>query len=229
MTVWPQKKVEEIAEKVGMGPFGSSIKVSTFVNEGVPIISSQHLSGVSVDVFKSFNFISEQHAEKLRNSLVFKGDVIFTHAGNIGQAAYIKNDCPFERLIVSQRQFYLRPDQSKILPAFLAYFFKTRLGQHLLLANASQVGVPAIARPVSYLKTIKIPVPSLDEQRAIVHQLELIDQKIELNHQMNETLEEIAQTIFKDWFVDFGPTRRKMEGATDPAIILGGLSPPLPR
>ncbi len=223
MIVWPQKKIEEIAEKIGMGPFGSSIKVETFVDAGIPIISGQHLFGVSVDFSKDFNFISEEHAEKLKNSLVSRGDVIFTHAGNVGQAAYIKNDCPFERLIISQRQFYLRPDQSKILPAYLAYFFKTRQGQHLLLANASQVGVPAIARPVSYLKTIKIPVPRLKEQKAIVHQLETIDQKIELNQQMNKTLESMAQAIFQDWFVDFGPTRRKMEGATDPDVILGGV------
>ena len=50
-----------------------------------------------------------------------------------------------------------------------------------------------------------------------------LDDKIELNRRMNETLEAMAQAIFRDWFVDFGPTRRKIEGATDPVEIMGGL------
>ncbi len=53
--------------------------------------------------------------------------------------------------------------------------------------------------------------------------LDHLDEKIELNRQMNETLELMAQAIFRDWFVDFGPTRRKLEGATDPLTIMGGL------
>lgn len=52
-----------------------------------------------------------------------------------------------------------------------------------------------------------------------------LDDKIELNRRMNETLEAMAQAIFRDWFVDFGPVRRKLEGATDPVAILGGLMP----
>ena len=50
-----------------------------------------------------------------------------------------------------------------------------------------------------------------------------LDDKIELNRRMNETLEAMARAIFKDWFVDFGPTRRKLAGLTDPTEIMGGL------
>ena len=81
-----------------------------------------------------------------------------------------------------------------------------------MLANASQVGVPSIAQPVTYLRTIGVPLPSLPEQRAIAHILSTLDDKIELNRRMNETLEAMAQALFKDWFVDFGPVRAKMEG-----------------
>ncbi len=55
--------------------------------------------------------------------------------------------------------------------------------------------------------------------------LSALDDKIELNRRMNETLEAMAQAIFRDWFVDFGPVRRKLEGATDPVAIMGGLTP----
>jgi len=57
-----------------------------------------------------------------------------------------------------------------------------------------------------------IPVPPLSEQKAIAHILGSLDDKIELNRRMNETLEAMARAIFKDWFVDFGPTRAKIEG-----------------
>lgn len=86
---WRETSIGEIAEKIAMGPFGSSIKVETFVSDGVPIISGQHLHGFRVDDAPGFNFVTEEHARKLANANVQKGDVVFTHAGNIGQAAYI--------------------------------------------------------------------------------------------------------------------------------------------
>ncbi len=209
---WKSCKVEEIAEKVAMGPFGSSIKVDTFVHNGIPIISGQHLHGSRVDDTPGFNFVTPEHAEKLANANVVRGDIIFTHAGNIGQVAYIPEDSEFSRYVISQRQFYLRCNRSKALPEFLTFFFKSPEGQHKLLANASQVGVPSIAQPVTYLRSIEVPVPLLSEQRAIAHILGTLDDKIELNRCMNETLEAMARAIFKDWFVDFGPVRAKMEG-----------------
>lgn len=86
---WRQVKIDDLAEKVAMGPFGSSIKVETFTPSGVPIISGQHLHGFRVNDDAKFNFISEEHAGRLRGANVQRGDVIFTHRGNIGQVAYI--------------------------------------------------------------------------------------------------------------------------------------------
>lgn len=63
-----------------------------------------------------------------------------------------------------------------------------------------------------YVSQYKIQIPSLSEQQAIAHVLESLDNKIELNSQMSETLEEMAQALFKSWFVDFDPVRAKMEG-----------------
>ena len=103
-------------------------------------------------------------------------------------------------------------------------FFKSREGQHQLLANMSQVGVPSIARPVTYLRTIDIPLPPLSEQRAIAHILGTLDDKIELNRRMNETLEAMARALFKSWFVNFDPVRAKMEGRWRRGESLPGLS-----
>ena len=220
---WRTATIEDIAEKVAMGPFGSSIKVETFVPEGVPIISGQHLRGFRVDDAPGFNFISHEHAERLANANVKRGDIVFTHAGNIGQAAYVPGDSEFEKYVISQRQFYMRCDPAKALPEFVTMYFNSHEGQHQLLANASQVGVPSIAQPVTYLRTIEIPLPPLSEQRAIAHVLGTLDDKIELNRRMNETLEEMARALFKSWFVDFEPVRAKMEGRWRRGESLPGL------
>ena len=157
---WQRPTIDDIADKVAMGPFGSSIKVETFVIEGVPIISGQHLHGFRVNDAPGFNFISREHAQRLANANVMRGDIVFTHAGNIGQAAYIPENSKFERYVISQRQFYMRCDRSKAIPEFVALYFKSPEGQHQLLANTSQVGVPSIARPVTYLRTIGMGIIS---------------------------------------------------------------------
>lgn len=219
---WPIVRIEDIAEKIAMGPFGSNIKVETFVDAGVPVISGAHLRGVRLED-GDFNFVTDEHAERMKNSNVYRGDVIFTHAGNIGQVAYIPPNSQYERYVISQRQFYLRCDLNKADPAFISYFFHSNEGQHKLLANASQTGVPSIARPSSYLKTIELSLPPLTEQRAIAHILGTLDDKIELNRRQNETLEAMARALFKAWFVDFEPVRAKMEGRWRRGETLPGL------
>ena len=206
-----------------MGPFGSSIKIETFVPDGVPVISGQHLHSFRVDDVPGFNFISPEHAQRLANANVRRGDIVLTHRGTIGQVAYIPADSQFRQYVVSQSQFYVRCDSSKAIPVFVVLYLKSPEGQHQLLANTSQVGVPSIAQPVTYLRTVRIPLPPLSEQRAIVHVLGTLDDKIELNRRMNETLEAMARAIFKSWFVDFEPVRAKMEGRWQRGESLLGL------
>lgn len=197
-------RIADIAEKVAMGPFGSNIKVETFVPAGVPIISGAHLKGFYVEE-DSFNYITEEHAQRLKNSIVYPGDIIFTHAGTVGQAAMIPYNCHYPYYMISQRQFYLRCDKKKVLPEYLVYYFHSHEGQGKLLSNVSQVGVPSIAQPSSFLKKIEVPLPSLETQRRIVGILDSFTKKIEVNDQINRNLEEQAKTIFKSWFIDFEP------------------------
>ena len=211
-TEWSIETVGEIAEKVGMGPFGSSIKVETFVPYGVPIISGRHLHSSRVDDSPGFNFITNEHAKRLANANVQRGDIVLTHRGNLGQVAYIPVTSKFPRYVISQSQFYLRCNRSKAIPEFVAMYFKSPEGRHQLLANSSQVGVPSIAKPVTYLRTVEIPLPPLPEQHAIAHILGTLDDKIETNRRINEILEEIARALFKSWFVDFDPVRAKAKG-----------------
>ena len=146
---WPTATILDVAEKVAMGPFGSNIKVSTFVPEGVPIISGNHLRGYFLEE-PEFNYITEEHAERLKNSIVY------------------------DRYVLSQRQFYLRCDETKVVPEFLLMFFHSASGQHELLSYANQTGVPSIAQPASNLKKIPFKCPPMQEQlmwREQVHPL----------------------------------------------------------
>ena len=170
---WPTATILDVAEKVAMGPFGSNIKVSTFVPEGVPIISGNHLRGYFLEE-PEFNYITEEHAERLKNSIVYPYDLVFTHAGNIGQVAMIPDECKYDRYVLSQRQFYLRCDETKVVPEFLLMFFHSASGQHELLSYANQTGVPSIAQPASNLKKIPFKCPPMQEQlmwREQVHPL----------------------------------------------------------
>jgi type I restriction enzyme S subunit len=156
---WTVKSIEEVSSRVAIGPFGSSIKVETFVSDGMPVISGQHLHGLMLED-SIFNFITQAHAERLKNSLVQRGDVVFTHAGNIGQVAFIPEHSRYERYIISQRQFFMRCDLSQVTPSFVTFYFKSHEGQHRLLANTSSSGVPSIARPVTNLRSIRLTIPS---------------------------------------------------------------------
>ena len=158
-------KVGDIAEKVAMGPFGSNIKVSTFVESGVPIISGNHLRGFYLEE-PEFNYITEEHAERLKNSTVYADDIIFTHAGNIGQVAMIPHSSKYNRYVLSQRQFYLRCNTDLVVPEYVLFFFHSAEGQHELLSYANQTGVPSIAQPASNLKKIPLPLPSIEAQKA---------------------------------------------------------------
>lgn len=106
-------------------------------------------------------------------------------------------------------------------PRFLYYSLVAQKPQLLEWVTSAGHGTGVLE--TDRLKSLPIPIIPRSEQSRIVETFASIDDKIELNWRMNETLEAMAQAIFRDWFVDFGPTRRKLEGATDPAEIMGGL------
>ena len=187
-----------------MGPFGSRIKAENFVTEGVPIIKGGQLHGAYISD-SGFDFLTPEKAEELKSSQAYRGDLVITHRGTIGQVSIIPHDSLYEKYIVSQSQLKVSFDKTKVNPYFVNYFFRSHLGQHRLLANASQVGVPAIAKASTSVKAIMVPCPSLEEQNKVVGYLKNLDDKIELNRQVNETLEAMAQALFKSWFVDFDP------------------------
>lgn len=137
--------------------------------------------------------------------------VVTGRYGTIGQVFFVKEDFwPLNTTL------YVRDFKGND-PRFAYYFLGTLEWQKF----NDKSGVPGINRNDAHREIVR--VPDLSTQRAIAEILASLDDKIELNRRMNETLEAMAQAIFRDWFVDFGPTRRKIDGATDPVEIMGGL------
>lgn len=191
---WNYLSIGEIAEKVAMGPFGSNIKVSTFVESGVPIISGNHLRGYFLEE-PSYNYITEAHADKLKNSIVYPKDIVFTHAGNIGQVAMISDGCEYPYYVLSQRQFYLRCNTMMIAPEYVLLFFHSKQGQHELLSYANQTGVPSIAQPASNLKKICLPIPPISEQKKWLLVVEPIIAMYQNNYQETKRLSILRDTL----------------------------------
>ena len=225
MKEWKIYKIADIVDEISMGPFGSNIKVENFISEGIPVLNGSNLQGYRLNE-DSFNYVSEEKANSLGKANAYRGDVVITHRGTLGQIIYIPNDSKYERYVISQSQFRLKLKKEIVRPDFLVYYFHTAIGQHKILMNASQVGVPALARPTSTFREVTLPIPPMDFQNKIMDILLSIDEKLTINKQINDNLELQAQNIFNHYFID-NPIElgSYSEGVlTDIAVYLNGLA-----
>lgn len=212
---WPEFTIDEIKAPtkgaIAMGPFGSRIKAENFVDSGVPVLKGGNLHGAYIND-SDCDFLTEEKADELKSSVVYEGDIVITHRGTIGQVSIVSDESKYPRYVVSQSQLKISLDKTKVNPYYVNYYLRSRLGQHQLLSFASQVGVPAIAKASTSVKQIRVPCPPLTIQGKIVDFIRAIDRKLTNNSSVNQTLEEMAQAIFKSWFVDFDPVKAKMNG-----------------
>ena len=203
---WGVGTIEQIASKekhsLSTGPFGSNITKDNFIPSGVPVIRVENLTAYRF-LDTDFVFVSEKKADELSSSVAKANDIVVTHRGTLGQVGIVPTKGEYTRYVVSQSGMKLTCDTAKVDPHFVFYWLKSLKGQRELLKNTSQTGVPAIAQPLSSLRKAMLPIPPLSEQQAIAKILSDLDSKIELNQEMNKTLESIAQAIFKHWFIDF--------------------------
>ena len=191
-------RVADLIDEIAMGPFGSNIKVSCFVDSGVPVLNGSNLEGFSLSE-KAFRFVTKEKADSLNKANAHRGDIVITHRGTLGQIAFIPQDSRYDRYVISQSQFRVRCND-KVLPEYLVYYFHTPIGQHKLLSNASQVGVPALARPSSTFQQIEVVLPELSIQKRVVEIISTIQKKIANNQELNDNLADLLQTVYQDRF-----------------------------
>ena len=195
--------IAELIDEIAMGPFGSNIKVECFVDDGIPVLNGSNLNGFFLTE-NSFRYVTEEKADSLGRANAHRGDIVITHRGTLGQIVCIPETSKYDRYVISQSQFRVRCNE-KVLPEYLVYYFHTTIGQHKLLSNASQVGVPALARASTTFQKIEVEIPDIDTQRKVVLILNLLEKKISINNSINKNLEQQAQALFKSWFLDYEP------------------------
>lgn len=178
--------VSDLIDEIAMGPFGSNIKVDCFVDEGIPVLNGSNLEGFELSE-KSFRYVTEEKADSLKRANAHKGDVVITHRGTLGQIIYIPQTAQRDRYVISQSQFRIKCNEN-VLPEYFVYYFHTPVGQHKLLSNASQVGVPALARPSSTFQKIEIELPDLETQKKVVKLIDSFQGQIKINTEINDNL-----------------------------------------
>jgi|GEM_PF-94453 len=180
------------------------------IGEGVPYLTSKNIGQGELKLDK-LDFISEESFEKLfpENSKATRrprpGDVLFGIIGTFGNSYLYKEGDYFG---FSSSIGLLRPDPEKLDSEYLYYVvssevFKSNHANHNAGSVQGYTNIPTV-------KSLPIPLPPLAEQKRVSKILKSLDEKIKLNRQANQTLEHIAQAIFKSWFVDFDPTRAKI-------------------
>ncbi len=189
------------------GPFGSNLVSRDYREFGVPVIRGQNMAGRWVG--GEFAYVSEEKAHSLTANLARGGDIVFTQRGTLGQVSLVPG-ADDERYLISQSQMKLSVNPDLADPLFYYYVFSSPAQREHIRLSAIQTGVPHTN--LGILRSTEILIPPLEEQRAVGRILGALDDKIELNHRMNETLESIAGTLFRSWFVDFDPVLARVEG-----------------
>ena len=216
-------RIADLIDEIAMGPFGSNIKVSCFVDSGVPVLNGSNLEGFSLSE-KTFRYVTREKADSLNKANAHRGDIVITHRGTLGQIVFIPQDSKYDRYVISQSQFRVRCND-KVLPEYLVYYFHTPIGQYKLLSNASQVGVPALARPSSTFQQIEVVLPELSIQKRVVEIISTIQKKIANNQELNDNLEQQAQSCFQELFVDNADPEWATGTISDLGTVVGGSTP----
>ena len=206
---WRNVALGDVCTKIGSGATPRGGK-DVYLDHGpYTLIRSQNVynDGFHRD---GLAFIGEGHASELQNVEVFEDDVLLNITGDsVARVCQVGQDVLPAR--VNQHVAIIRPDSVNLDAGYLRYYLTSPEMQTLLLSWAGSGGTRN-ALTKGMIESLEIPLLPLPEQRSIAHVLGTLDDKIELNRQMNQTLEEMARATFQDWFVDFGPVRAKLEG-----------------
>ena len=177
---------------------------SDYCESGVPFYRSKEIiekskgNNISTELF-----ISEDKFEAIKNKFGAPepGDILLTSVGTLGVPYLVKNEDHF--YFKDGNLTWFRNFSDQIMPKYLHLWFTSALAKRQI--DEITIGSTQQALTISSLKSLMLKVPPLSQQKAISHILGSLDDKIELNRQMNETLEAMAQALFKSWFVDFDP------------------------
>lgn len=192
---------------------GFAFKSTDWRDSGIPVVKIANVKDGHL-VMDGCSFVSQQVADVAQEFALREGDILIAMTGYIGDIALVRDsDLP---AVLNQRvgRFFVS-DPRRLDRPFLFYLLR----ESGIRKEIESLGYGSAQPNVSpsLIQGVTIPLPPLREQRAIAAILGALDDKIELNRKMSATLEAMARTLFKSWFVDFDPVRAKAEGR-DPGL-----------
>ena len=174
------------------------LKKSEYLKEGYAIINGEQIINGKVD-WKNVGRIPKERYDESPEIMLKSGDILMTKDGTIGKIALIEN-LP-EHATVASGVFVIRKQSPRLKQKYLYYFFKSHYFNYLIKSRTEGSVIPHLYQR-DFIE-MEIPLPEPNEQENISKLLTKLDNKIDLLRRQNETLEAIAQTLFKRWFVDF--------------------------
>lgn len=203
---WKEMKISDLVEVIGGGTPKTTI--SEYWNGTIPWLSVKDFNTGNRFVYNTEKCISEIGLNNSSTKMLDKGEIIISARGTVGALAQLGKSMAFNQSCYGLRANSITSND------FIYYSLKNIMGS--IKQNTHGSVFDTITKDT--FDILKISLPPLPEQKAIAHILSTLDQKIEVNNQINKTLENIAQTIFKQWFVDF----EFPNGAKEPYKSSGG-------
>ncbi len=201
-------KLEDLCEIVS----SKRVFAASYQSDGIPFFRGKEVSQLARGEKTSAElYISEEVYSDVvnRTGPVAPGDILLTAVGTLGNPYQVKkSDLPF--YFKDGNIVWLRKFSDRVDPLFLFYWLNSEYGRSKVLNTA--IGSTQAALTISGLSKIEIDLPGKRQQGGLVSLLTTLDSKIAGNHALSKTLEDIAQTIFKSWFIDFDPVKAKMAG-----------------
>jgi len=191
---WKEYKLGEIAN-VQTGPFGSQLHMSDYQNEGTPIITVEHLGDNRI-IHNNLPLVGDEDKNRLSKYVLSEGDIVFSRVGSVDRRAYVSAN--EDGWMFSGRCLRVRPSE-EVDSKYLSYYFGLEDFKETIRRIAVGATMPSIN--TSILSNVVVTLPSLEEQHRIASILTSLDDKIDLLRRENATLEAMAETLFRQWFV----------------------------
>lgn len=152
--------------------------------------------------FNNVHFITQEKDEKLHNGRLSRGDIVITTRGTVGNVVYYDDSIPFDHVRINSGMVILKNrDEKRLLGAFSYYLLTSPYVQKKISLFCSGSAQPQL--PIKDFVKIKVEVPSIDKQQLIVNKVSAYDSLIELNNKRIKLLEQMAENLYKEWFVRF--------------------------
>jgi len=213
---WREVRLGDLVdERVLVISDGYRVRNEELGPEGIPFVRGGDIGDGWINT-STVDHIRPELAHRVRAKLAGPGDVAFITKGTVGRAGRLRAGQP--QVVFAPQVAYWRVVNRDVLdPVFVFYLIRSHAFQAALDGVKTHGAMVADYVSISQQQEFRLRIPSIDSQRAIAHILGTLDDKIELNWRINETLEAMARALFKSWFVDFNPVRAKAEGR-DPGL-----------